>query len=177
MGAYLRCKLVNPTQAAEADKFLMSLPENQQLLNIKYGVLIISQKDIDYVDNNYKDYVVYKPDTPEEQLKHKLSIMAMLNEQIARCDYKVSGICFDDTGMTDLYFFNLLTSIFVKFNNKFKTKYLASSCAFSLDFDYFSLQNMKDITQNGILLSGKSVNPSKYNKLKKMLQNSLHTPL
>ena len=47
--------------------------------------------------------------------------------------------------------------IFEELNKRFKMKYYAHSCSLNPDSAYFTLEQMKRITDNGKLLSGKSV--------------------
>ncbi len=176
MGAYLYAKLLDKKQALKADDFIATIKENKQLTAINLGVNITCQKDIDMVKNDYENSVGFIADTAEEKLKHQLSMIAMFKKSIGKLDYKVSGIDFDGIDIKEHQFFYLLTQVFVKLNQKFKMKYLFASCAFNTDFDYFSLDNMKAITHNGDLLSGKSICKSttdfdRYYKLKDILKS------
>jgi phage pi2 protein 07 len=87
-----------------------------------------------------------------------------INKHYGRGDYKISGISEEEVKEKIL---DLLTELFDTLNNKFEMEYYAGSCAFTKEEYYFSIPQMKKITRNGELLSGKS-NP-KYKILKDLL--------
>lgn len=160
MGAYLRCKLVDPSQALAADDFVQTIKENQELIKLGRGVYFTCIKDINEVEQSDKS----------EQ--HKKNIITMLKRDIGKINYKVSGFESDDIGgMSMRKFYKLLATVFVKVNEKFEMKYLHTSCALDMTFFYFSFDDMKAMTQSGKLLSGKSIDSKSYQDKKATLEN------
>ncbi|WP_294963377.1 hypothetical protein [Sulfurimonas sp.] len=63
---------------------------------------------------------------------------------------------FEEAGYAESDLLEMWTMIFEQLNERFEMKYFANSCAFSEKEHYFSLEQMKRITNNGKLLSGKT---------------------
>ena len=84
-------------------------------------------------------------------------------------DIKTSGGLhgkkFEEAGYTEEDLLEMWTQIFEELNKRFEMKYYANSCAFSEEEYYFSLEQMKRITQNGKLLSGKTSSSERTRKL------------
>ncbi|WP_369177975.1 hypothetical protein [Candidatus Thiodubiliella endoseptemdiera] len=160
MGAYLRCKLVDPSQALAADDFVQTIKENQELMKLGRGVYFTCIKDINEVEQSDKS----------EQ--HKKNIIAMLKDDIGRVNYKVSGFESEDIdGMSMHKFYHLLAGIFIQINKKFKMKYLHTSCALDMTFRFFCFDDMKAMTQSGKLLSGKSIDLKGYKEKEEILKS------
>lgn len=162
MGAYLMARLVDKNQALAADDYIQTIKQNQVLIKLGRGVHITCIKDINEVEQG---------DDKSEQ--HKKNIIAMLEKDIGTINYKVSGFEADDIGGMPMdKFYKQLASVFIKLNEKFDMKYLHSSCALSMDERFFTLDDMRAMTQNGELLSGKSTDIGGYQNKKTMLENS-----
>lgn len=163
MGAYLRCKLVDKNQALAVNDFIQTIKQNQVLMacgEYGLGVWFTCSKDIDAVKQRN-----------DIDKSHKRAIITMLEMEIGRSDYKVSGIYQGDlNGMTEPDFFKLLASVYTQINAKFKIKYLCTSCALDMTFRFFSFDDMKLMTQNGRLLSGQSAYPDSYQEKMLTLQ-------
>ncbi len=160
MGAYLYYKLEDKNKANEASDFLTSITENKMLMASNLDVSLNCQKSIDFFQNNKT--------LDKSQKKYFISYY---EKYFGYGDYKTSGIDPDmlPTNVADIdAIFELLTTIFVKLNQKFKMKYYLGSCAFRTSEDYFSIQQMKAITQNGYLFSGKKKFNEKYNQLMRL---------
>ncbi len=91
--------------------------------------------------------------------KERPDMVDMFNKQYGTGDIKTSGVSasieFSKAGYDpeeDLP--EMWVMIFEELNERFEMKYYARSC--SLTTDYFTLEQMKRITKNGELLSGKS---------------------
>jgi hypothetical protein len=130
MGAYLYYK--TDDDANEVQNYL--LEENQ--LNMKLiddldeqGIFITCSKN-----DNFNKYSTGNIKTS----------IGTLSEKFEKAGY-------DNSDLLEMW-----TSIFEQLNEKFSMKYYANSCSFSLKEYYFSLEQMKRITNNGALLSGKT---------------------
>jgi len=161
MGAYLRGKLVNPSQALAADDFVQTIKENQELIKFERGVYFTCIKDINEIKQD-----------PKILGSHEKNVIAMLENDIGKVNYKVSGFDSDDIGgMSMNDFYGLLAKIFIQINEKFEMKYLCTSCALDMTFRFFGFDEMKEMTQNGKLLSGESTDPEGYRYKKSILEN------
>lgn len=159
MGAYLRCKLVDKNQALAADDFIQTIKQNQVLMKLGKGVYIMCIKDINEV---------MQDDDKSEQ--HKKNIIAMLERDIGTINYKVSGFESGDIGGMPMHqFYKHLASVFIQLNKKFNMKYLHTSCALDMTSRFFSFKDMKAMTQNGRLLSGRLIDPDAYQNKKSIL--------
>ncbi len=89
-------------------------------------------------------------------------------------DFKASGISSEEIEAANCFtleeYFDLITEFFVLAQTKYKMWFAARSCAFNLDETYFSIDQMKRITQNGKRLKYSSSAPDKYEKLLELLK-------
>jgi hypothetical protein len=138
MGAYLYFKTENNPN--EVDNFLQQMAENKKLVQKERGIFITCDEDIKWTKEN-------RPD-----------MLKIVESEYGTGSIKVSGID-NEEALLESY-----TKIFEELNKHFKMKYYVRSCAFN--GYYFSLEQMKRITKNGELLSGKSKHPEEYEKLK-----------
>ncbi len=160
MGAYLRCKLTDKTQALAADDFIQTIKQNQVLMKLGKGVYMTCIKDINEVMQD-----------DDKSQQHKKNIIAMLERDIGTINYKVSGFeSVDIGGMPMHQFYQHLASVFVQLNKKFNMTYLHTSCALDMTFRFFTFTDMKAITQNGRLLSGRLIDPDAYQNKKSILE-------
>jgi hypothetical protein len=142
MDAYLICELVDKNQALEVDDFAQTIKENQQLMKLGKGVRFICIKDINEI-----------------------------KKEIGQYRYKVSGFESDDIGgMPMREFYRTLAKVFIQINEKFEMKYLHTSSALNMRFEFFGFDDMKKMTQSGRLLSGKSIDPKAYQDKKETLE-------
>ena len=157
MGAYLFFKVVNSNQADEFNRFMSTTDVGKRLINAEAFLSVIGNEDIEIAKQD--------PNQPflDYYIKHK-----------GHGEFKASGIPDEEIKLSECQdlsdFFDLITEFFVVAQTKFKLQFGAYSCAFNLDEYYFSIEQMKHITKNGKCLSGKSINPDKYNLLKKLLE-------
>jgi len=91
--------------------------------------------------------------------KERPDMVDMFNKQYGTGDIKTSGVSasteFSEAGYDpEVDLPEMWVTIFEELNKRFEMKYYARSC--SLTTDYFTLEQMKRITNNGELLSGKS---------------------
>lgn len=162
MGAYLIAKLADKNQALAADDFIQTIKQNQVLMTLDKGVSITCIKDINEV---------MQDDDKSEQ--HKKNIIAMLERDIGTINYKVSGFESGDIGgMPMRKFYNHLASVFVQLNKKFNMTYLHTSCALDMTFRFFTFTDMKAMTQNGRLLSGRLIDSDAYQNKKSILAHT-----
>ncbi|MFA6195275.1 MAG: hypothetical protein WC656_01370 [Sulfurimonas sp.] len=91
--------------------------------------------------------------------KERPDMLEMETKKYGKGDIKTSGgISFktEEAGITYEDLAEMWVQLFEELNKQFKMKYYAHSCSLSLDSSYFTLEQMKRITNNGKLLSGKS---------------------
>lgn len=140
MGAYLYFK-TNSNPDAVND--YLETNETQKILREidEQGIFLIDNQHLEWVKEN-------RPDLLEWEMP-----------KLGTGDIKTSGgISFkaDEAGYDEEDLLEMWTQIFEELNKRFEMKYYAHSCAFSEDGNYFSIEQMKRITDNGKLLSGKS---------------------
>ena len=124
------------------------------------GVRFICIKDINEINQS---------DDMLEQYKN--NIINAVQKEIGRCHYKVSGFESDDIGgMSMREFYGTLAKVFIQINEKFEMKYLHTSSALNMRFEFFGFDDMKKMTQSGRLLSGKSIDPKAYQDKKETLE-------
>ncbi len=156
MGAYLFFKLSNKKQADEFNKFVSETEEGQRLIKAETPIRVYDNSDIEWVTEHNPNWVSH------------------YQEKIGKGDFKASGICssmVEDSDCFDLAeYFELITNLFVKAQTKFKMWFASGSCAFNLDGTYFSIDQMKRITQNGKRLKHSINDPEKYEKLLELLK-------
>lgn len=142
MGAYLYFKTdCNPD---EVTKYLFE--KNEQNLFLQKH----DEQTVWLCDTEHLDWVKEeRPDMYQQEAK-----------KFGKGDIKTSGgpqgKPFIDAGYGEEDLLEMWTQIFEELNKRFKMKYYAGSCAFGEKEYYFSLEQMKRITRNGELLSGKS---------------------
>lgn len=157
MGAYLFFKVADSNQADEFNKFMSKTNVGKRLINAEAFLSVIDSEDIEFAKKEQnKSFLEY-------YMKHK-----------GHGEFKASGVSEEEIKLSECKdlsdFFDLITEFFVVSQTKFELKFGAYSCAFNPDEYYFTIEQMKRITQNGRGLSGESINPEKYNLLKKLLE-------
>ena len=133
MGAYLYFK-TKPESAAKANDFLEKQPEFQKLYEIRRHVWFVTPDEVEH----YHD--------PEDFHKNISGTG----------DWKASGIDEDEgkpVGLSLEGIFEHVTILLERLNNVVEMKYASFSCALDVDEWYFSLSQMRRITDNGRLLS------------------------
>lgn len=146
MGAYLYFKLDNKEEAVSANNFLETLEQNIQL----------KKEGIYFSEPSYVQYV-----------KEQGGDEAFALKQVGKGDVKTSGIeC--RSNMEIEMVLAMQTEVFEELNKRFSIKYYAGSCAFTIENNYYSTEQMKRITNNGTLLSGKTL--EKYQELIVLLE-------
>ena len=145
MGAYLYFR-TEKKLANEASEFLLENETNKLLKD--EGIFFITNKDVSWARANNPANVAY------------------FKSKLGTGDIKVSGVD-SRTNMSFEKVLEMQTSVFEELNKRFKMSYYADSCAFSEDEHYFSLSQMKRITDNGKLLSGKTAKSERARELYK----------
>jgi len=100
--------------------------------------------------------------------KERPDLIDMMKKGIGKGNIKTSGGTsekFEEAGYDENDLLEMWTMIFEQLNERFGMKYYANSCAFNEDENYFSLEQMKRITQNAKLLSGKTSSSERGRKL------------
>jgi len=153
MGAYLTFK--TNSNADKVTNYLIEESENnKKLIELDSNNIYINcNADIDWAKEEREDLV------------------DMMIRQYGTGELKTSGFReIEDYTYEEIA--EMWTSIFEELNKRFKMKYYARSC--SLTTDYFTVEQMKRITNNGELLSGKSSSKDyvveKYNELYELLK-------
>ena len=158
MGAHLFFKTKsNPNEVAT---YLLEKSElNKKLIELdEQNIYISCQADIDWAK------------------KERPDLVDMMEKQYGTGDIKTSGQYGSDLFLKAGYnpevdLPEMWVMIFEELNERFEMKYYARSC--SLTTDYFTVEQMKRITNNGLLLSGKSSPKDyvveKYNELYALL--------
>jgi len=144
MGAYLYFKLEKKEIAIEVNQFLEKLEENKSLGD--EGIYFLSTEDVVWAKANNPASVDY------------------YKGKVGTGEIKVSGVeCRTNICETDIL--ETQTKVFEILNQKFSMSYYAHSCALSVEEYYFSLEQMKRITNNGKLLSGKTAKDERAREL------------
>ena len=159
MGAYLYFKTIEKEDAvitAIAEYLYKECPINQTLMDIEENIYLYSNEDILWAQEHRPDMIEYC-----QIFNGKGSI-------------KTSGglSCeAERKGFSEAMVLELQTQVFERLNRKFPglMRYYARSCSLTVEECYFSIYQMKRITEDGNLLSGKSKVLKKYNALKKVL--------
>ena len=156
MGAYLYYKLKNKKLADEYNRFIATTETGKRLIEANSLLTVYDNEDISWAKNGNSQFLQYYV------------------EQFGKGVFKASGVNdeeIENAGCKNLEeFFELVTQFFEEAQTKYEMYFAAWSCAFSLDEDYFTIQQMKRITNNGEYLSGESVRPEKFAKLKELLK-------
>lgn len=161
MGAHLFYKLVNKKEAKEVMDYICDVSETaKKLKEIKEGVSFGEPADIDWaIENKREDMIPF------------------LQKSIGTGDIKTSGGLSDEAyekGLKEEDVLELYTQMFEELNERYEIKYYADSCSFTVEGYYFTIEQMKRITQDGKLLSGSSSSSErvveKYNELYRLLK-------
>lgn len=155
MGAYLYFKLKESSFASRANELLEKNKENQQLDD--EGIYFTSKEDVLWAESNNPAAIDF------------------YKGRIGSGDIKTSGVgCRSDMNEEDIL--EKQTLVFEELNKQFEMKYYANSCALTPEEYYFSIEQMKRITQNGALLGGKTSKKEntveKYNMLYELLSDA-----
>lgn len=140
MGAYLYFKTTSNPDTVNDYLETNTLQKKLRELD-EQGIWVVDQQHLDWCKENRPDLLEWE------------------SSKLGKGDLKTSGgiSCkADEAGYELEDLLEIWTRIFEELNKRFEMKYYANSCAFSEDGHYFSLEQMKRITQNGKLLSGKS---------------------
>lgn len=140
MGVYLYFKTENnPT---EVNDYLETNEIQQRLIELdEQCMYVVDQEQLDWLKINRPDVLKY------EEKKYAMG------------DIKTSGGISrksEEAGLDEEDITEMWVQIFEELNKRFKMKYYAHSCSLNPDSAYFTLEQMKRITDNGKLLSGKS---------------------
>lgn len=140
MGAYLYFKTTsNPDEVndyLETNELQKNLSELEE-----QGIFVADGHHLQWVKENRPDLLDWEA------------------QKFGSGDLKTSGgISFkaDEAGLEYENIAEMWVQIFEALNKRFKMKYYANSCSLCPDSSYFTLEQMKRITDNGKLLSGKS---------------------
>jgi hypothetical protein len=140
MGAYLYFKTENnPT---EVNEYLETNEIQQRLIELdEQCMYVVDQEQLDWLKVNRPDILKYE------------------EKRYAMGDIKTSGGISrksEEAGLDEEDLAEMWVQIFEELNKRFKMKYYAHSCSLNPDSAYFTIEQMKRITDNGKLLSGKS---------------------
>jgi hypothetical protein len=137
MGAYLYFK-TNPDSAEKANAFLAEQPEFKKLEKIYRNIWFTSTEDVEWARKNRPESVDY--------YYHELGKGAWKASGIDENEGEPVGLSYEDI-------FEHITMLFERLNNVVEMKYLVNSCALNPNEYYFSLDQMRRITDHGRLLS------------------------
>lgn len=140
MGAYLYYK--TESNPDEVNDYLETSNLQKKLSGLEeQGIFIVDEHHLQWVKENRPDLLDWEA------------------QKFGTGDLKTSsGISFkaDEAGLEYENIAEMWVQIFEALNKRFKMKYYANSCSLCPDNSYFTLEQMKRITDNGKLLSGKS---------------------
>lgn len=156
MGANLFYKLTNKELATEVMDYICNVSEiAKQLKEIDEGVSFTEPADIDWAIENKRE-----------------DLVPMFQKNIGKGDIKTSGGLSEkayNKGLKEKDVLELFTKMFEELNERYEIKYFVGSCSFTVQQHYFTIEQMKRITQDGKLLSGASRDPEKFNELYEIL--------
>ena len=156
MGAYLYYMLADKSQAAEFNETMAETEIGKKLIEVHSFCGVNDETTIEWA----------KKECPQLESYYK--------EHLGQGDFKASGVSVEEvenSGCKTLEeYFELITDFFVLAQKKYKMWFAARSCAFNLDETYFSISQMKRITNNGKRLKHSNSDPEKYLKLKELLK-------
>ena len=156
MGAHLFYMLANKKKAAEFNNVMGESEIGKRLIEAHSFCGVIDEADIEIAKEKYPCIVSY------------------YKEHIGMGDFKASGTSEEEitsAGCETLEeYFDLITDYFVLAQTKFKMWFAARSCAFNLQETYFSIEQMKKITNNGKRLKPSKTDPEKTEQLLKLLK-------
>lgn len=141
MGAYLYFR--TESNVDEVVKYLFE--ENQ--LNMKLREF--EEQCIWMVDNKHLDWVKKERKNMLEWETAKFGKGDIKTSTYQSEKFEKAGYSYED--LTEMW-----TMIFEELNKRFEMKYFANSCALNPDSAYFTLEQIKRITDNGKLISGKT---------------------
>jgi len=156
MGAHLFYMLADKKKASEFNEIMGLTDIGAKLIKANSFCGVNDDSDIEIAKAKYPCLVNY------------------YKEHIGMGDFKASGISEEEiktAGCTSLEeYFDLITEFFVFAQSKYKMWFAARSCAFNVQETYFSIEQMKRITQNGRRLKPSVTDPDKYEKLLELLK-------
>lgn len=156
MGAYLYYMLADKKKAAEFNETMADSEIGKKLIEAHSFCGVNDETTIEWAEKECP------------QLK------SYYQEHLGQGDFKASGISEEEvktSGCETLSeYFELITDFFVLAQKKYKMWFASRSCAFNLDESYFSIEQMKRITNNGKRLKHSTSDPEKYLKLKELLK-------
>ena len=136
MGAYIYFKTL-PQNAKEANAWLKQQPEQQFLHKLGCGLSFNDEEDIAWARKN-----------------NELYFIEYFTENLGQGEWKANSYDIDvleAMGVDDDAIEIQITNLFVKLNTHFQMKYASYSCA--LDTEYFTPEQLRQITDDGKLLS------------------------
>lgn len=141
MGAYLNFK--TESNPDEVTKYLLEKNQlNKKLVDLnEQSIYIVCNTDLEWAKLERPDLVTqFQKDYGTGNIKTSGGISNKSEEQ---------GLIYEDIA-------EIWVQIFEELNKRFKMKYSANSCSLSPDSGYFTIEQMRRITDNGKLLSGKN---------------------
>ncbi|MEA2100114.1 MAG: hypothetical protein U9P72_08290 [Campylobacterota bacterium] len=155
MGAYLYYKTTQKSQSDRVNDFLEA-NELNKILDTE-SIWLIDYKHLEWVKENNSDLLEWE------------------SEKLGKGDIKTSGID-SRSKLSEEDVLEMQTKVFEALNENFEMKYFADSCAFTKEENYFSIEQMKRITNNGEFLSGKSAKSDRARSKYKLLLPLLEEP-
>lgn len=156
MGAHLFYMLGNRKKAKEFNEIMGKTDIGKRLIKAHSFCGVNDEIDIEIAKKQYPTLVEY------------------YTEHIGMGDFKASGISSEEIEAANCStleeYFDIITEFFVIAQTKFKMWFAARSCAFNIYETYFSIDQMKRITQNGKRLKPSTTDPEKYEKLLELLK-------
>ncbi len=132
MGSYVFYKVVDQDKATEADKWLNEQPEQKRLKEIRDGMWIWTKNDRE----------------AEQQRLEETGNGAPNFMSIGEGQFKVSGLPPEHHDEI----LSLFATLLAQFGQQFEIKVLSQSCG--LNLNYFTVEQIRAMTQNGTNLSG-----------------------
>lgn len=156
MGAYLYYMLADKSRAAEFNDTMAETEIGKRLIKVNSFCGVNDESTVEWAEKECPQLTSY------------------YQKHLGMGDFKASGISVEDvenSGCSTLEeFFELITEFFVLAQTKFKMWFAARSCAFNIQESYFSISQMKRITNNGKRLKHSTNDPEKYQMLKELLK-------
>ena len=155
MGAYLYYKLANKNKAEDYNKFIANTELGKRLIKAESLISVYDSEDVEFTKINYPN------------------LASFYQENIGKGEFKASGISTKMLENADCEtleeFYELVTRLFVLAQKKYKMYFASRSCAFNTSGCYFSINQMKRITNNGKRLKTSTSDPEKYQELMNLL--------
>lgn len=156
MGAHLFYMLSDKKKSEEFNEIMGQTDIGTRLIKANSFCGVNDETDIEIAKEKYPCLVSY------------------YQEHIGMGDFKASGISEEEiksAGCSSLEeYFDLITEYFVLAQSKYKMWVAARFCAFNVHETYFSIEQMKRITQNGKRLKPSKTDPEKTEQLLKLLK-------